>query len=186
MLYFIRGLNYIVINLGELVISSYLSKTDVNLIITAMSISSIVSYLVTGILADKVGRRPLLFIYCLFIPLGLIPMIIFGLPNPELSFIIVLVGMILVNMGIFDLFVLSSIVVIEIIPTEVRGTGTGFKILIGAIGLTSGTLISSIIALNFGLEGAFLLFSIIAIIGLPLIFLFIKETKDTDLTKVEF
>lgn len=185
-LYFIRGLNYIIINLGELVVSNYLSKTEVNLIITAMSISSIFSYLLTGILADKIGRRPLLLIYCSFLPLGVIPMITLGLSNPALTFILVLIGMILVNMGIFGIFVLSSIIVIEIIPTEVRGTGTGFKILVGAIGLTSGTLISSIIALYFGLEGAFLLFSIIAIIGLPLIFLYVKETKDTDLTKVEF
>ena len=71
------------------------------------------------------------------------------------------------------------------IPTEARGTGNGLKSLIAAIGITSGLLLSSIIILFYGLVVAFVFYSLIILIDLPLIYFYIKETKGIDLSEVQ-
>lgn len=63
---FIWTMNYIYIILGELFISQSpnLNEGDINIVITVMSLAVIIGYIITGILADKIGRKPLLYIYC--------------------------------------------------------------------------------------------------------------------------
>ncbi len=185
-IYFIRGINQIFITLGEVIISSspYLSEGEVALVILAMGISSIFGYLFTGILADKIGRKPLLYIYCALFPIGMI-FTFTGVNNPQYAFAMVTTGAVLSNLGYWGVWITISIIVIELVPTEVRGTGSGFKVLMGALGVTIGTLLSSFIAFFVGLEVALFGFSFLYLIGLPLNFLYLKETKGTDLSEVD-
>ena len=89
-----------------------------------------------------------------------------------------------------SLSVLIRIVSLELVPTEIRGMGTGVKSLIAAFGMTVGLLFSSltIYSLPFGdlnLGITFILFSLPYLLIVPLIYFFLKETKNVDLSNVE-
>jgi MFS family permease len=80
------------------------------------------------------------------------------------------------------LVVVNRLVIVEITPTEARGTGTGLRSLAFSIGITIGLFLGSIITYNFGLAWTFIIFSILPLfINIPLNYFLLKETKDVDL-----
>ncbi len=183
---FIWTMNYIYITLGELFIaqSPNLREGDINIIVTVMSLAVIIGYMITAILADKIGRKPLLYIYCSMFFIGAL-ILINGIEIPGAALILACIGTSMMNIAFWGLWVLTSIVTIELIPTDARGTGTGFKNIIGAIGGTSGLIIAGIITYFFSLAVAFLIFSLLLLINLPMIYKFLIETKGIDLKEIK-
>jgi hypothetical protein len=73
----------------------------------------------------------------------------------------------------------------EMLPTDRRGTGSGFRILLFAIGTTIGLLLSSIAILLIGLGTTFILFIVLIFSFIPINFLFISETKGVELSEIK-
>ncbi len=183
---YISGLNYLFVALGESFISNSpnLDQDDINIIVLVMSICVVFGYIFTGYIADKYGRKPLFYVYSILLPIGIM-IAVFGSYSTEGALLFVCIGASLANITFWGLGVVTRLVILEIVPTESRGTGSGMKSLIGAFGITSGLLLSSIIILHYGLGFSFILFSVLLLINIPLIAKYIKETKGIDLSKVK-
>jgi len=180
------GFNYVFVSVGENYISNSpnLNKDDINLIVLIMSISVIFGYLFTGFFADKYGRKPLFYIYTFLIPISIF-IVIFGTRLTEGAIIPVSIGAALLNISYWGLGVVIRIVILEVVPTEVRGTAGGLKSFVSAVGITLGLVFSGTVTLFFNQESAFIIICLLVLINLPLIYLFIKETKGIDLSEIK-
>ncbi|MFX1326917.1 MAG: MFS transporter [Promethearchaeota archaeon] len=163
---------------------SPLTEGDVDIIVYVMGGASIIGYLITGIIADKFGRKILCYIYSLIFPISIIT-IIFGVNLSRGASLVVSIGAGLANVSYWGLRILINIITLEIIPTQARGTGAGTKTLISSVGITVGLILSSIITFNQGLAVSFIVFSMLFIIIIALIFLFLRETKGINLSEIE-
>ena len=183
---YISGLNYIFIALGESFISNSpnLNQDDINIVVLVMSICVIFGYIFTGIVADKYGRKPLLYAYSLLLPVAIM-IAVFGSYATEGALIFVCIGAGLANITYWGLGIVVRLIILEIIPTESRGTGSGMKSLIGAFGITSGLLLSSIIILYYGLGLSFIFFGLLLLINIPLVAKYLRETKGVDLGEIK-
>jgi len=179
------GMNYIFVSVGESYISSSpnLNANDINIIVLVMSVSVVFGYLFTGIVADKFGRKPLFYIYSFLIPVSIL-LVIFGSNLTEGALIIVCIGAGLANITYWGLGVIIRLITIEILPTRARGTGSGLKSLVQAMGITLGLLLSSLITFFYGLAASFIIICLLLFMNLPLIYFFIKETKGLDLSEI--
>ena len=169
--------------------SPYFTDDDATMILTIISAAVFIGYLLTGILADKKGRKLLFYVYAILQPISVI-FVVIGAYSPIGAIIIVAFSAGLAYISGQCLSVLIRIVSLELVPTEIRGMGTGVKSLIAAFGMTLGLLFSSatIYSLPFGdlnLGITFILFSLPYILIVPLIYFFLKETKDVNLSNIE-
>ncbi|MDX1797445.1 MAG: MFS transporter [Candidatus Lokiarchaeia archaeon] len=180
----IIGLNNLFILVGEDFLSDSFTSDDVDTIIWVMGIASIIGYLITGILADKVGRKPLCYIYSIMFPVSII-MIIFGVNLSGGAMMMVMIGAGLANLSYWGLRILISIMALEIIPTQTRGTGAGLKTLASSAGITVGLVISSLITFSQELAVSFLTFSLLFFVVFVLILTVLKETKGVNLSEIE-
>ncbi|MBD3195797.1 MAG: MFS transporter [Candidatus Lokiarchaeota archaeon] len=180
------GFNYIFVSLGEQYINSSpnLTEGDINIIVLAMSFAVILGYLFTGVFADKYGRKPLFYLYSVLFIISIFT-VVFGSKLPLFAIIPVSIGASLANVSYWGIGVVIRLVVVEIVPTDVRGTGSGLKSLISAIGITIGLLLSGGITYFFGLEISFIVLSLFLLINIPLIYKFIKETKGVELNLIK-
>ncbi len=181
----LSGLNYIFISLGESLISQspYLNENDINLIVLVMSGAALLGYIITGLFADKYGRKPLMYLYTIMLPASMI-IIAIGLNHPTNALLFVSIGGCMANMSFWGLGVVVRLTTLEILPTEARGTGTGLRSFVSATGMTAGLLMNSLIVINYGLSTSFVIFSVLLLINLPLIRWLLKETKGIDLSAV--
>ncbi|TFF93548.1 MAG: MFS transporter [Promethearchaeota archaeon] len=180
------GFNYIFVSLGEEYInrSPNLSEGDINIIVLVMSFAVILGYLFTGVFADKVGRKPLFYLYSILFIISIFTVII-GSRLETLAIIPVAIGAALANVSYWGIGVAIRLVVVEIVPTDVRGTGSGLKSLLSAFGITLGLILNGIITFFFSLEISFIILSLLLLINLPIIYKYIKETKGIDLSKIK-
>jgi sugar phosphate permease len=88
----------------------------------------------------------------------------------------------MINIAYWGLYIILSITTIELIPTEARGTGNGFRGLMGSFGSTIGLILTSILVFFFSLQIVFLIFALMVLIDLPIIYKYVIETKGTDLS----
>jgi predicted MFS family arabinose efflux permease len=181
---YLCGLNFIFLQMVELHLatSTALKEGDITLIIYVVALSVISGYILTGIIADKIGRLPLLY---LFSVLMFIATIVLYFGSLSTTFIWLLLGVVLGYVAYDCLHISLRIVTLEVVPTDRRGTGSGLRALITAIGITSGFFIGSGLALFFGLGIAFIIISIPLLINVVLIRRFLVETKGTDLAEVK-
>ncbi len=182
---FIMGINSIFRNLVEQLLTSspYLDQNQVNIVLLLASISVVFAFIIIGILGDKVGRLPLLYIFAILVPIARI-IIAFGSTMSQGAFILSIIGGSLSEIGYWGEWVLISMVILEIVPTEARGTGSGLKSLSAAIGITLGFFMSSIFTLFFNLGTSFIILSLLLVINIILIRKNLKETKQIDLKDV--
>jgi MFS family permease len=150
-----------------------------------MSLCVIFGYLITGLIADKYGRKILVYLYSFLLPIAIFIIVFGSYSSKEYALIFVCIGAGLANIAFWGLGVVLKLVTIEIIPTETRGTGSGIKSLITAIGITSGLFLGSLFIFFFGLEFVFLFFSLLLLINLPLAFFYLKETKGINLSEIK-
>ncbi|MFX0145448.1 MAG: MFS transporter [Candidatus Hodarchaeota archaeon] len=180
----IIGLNNLFILVGEDFLSDSFTTEDVDNIVWVMGIASIIGYLITGLLADRIGRKPLCYLYSIMFPISIL-MIILGVNLPEGALMMVMLGAGLANLSFWGLRILISIMALEIIPTQTRGTGAGLKTLTSSAGITVGLILSSIITFSQGLAVSFLTFSLLFFVVFFLILVFLRETKGINLSHVE-
>jgi len=183
---FFAGLNFFMLQFAESFINlnTSLPESKVNLVITVIAIALILGYLTTGILADKIGRVPLLHLFSVLMPLASILLYI-GSFLTEGTFIVVSLGAALAYVSYYGLTIVLRIVLMEIVPTDKRGTGMGVRALINAFGITAGFLVGSGLTFVFGLGISFIIMSLPLILNVFLTIKYIKETKGTDLSKIE-
>ena len=181
----IRAVVGVFISLGELYMASspYLNEGDINIVVYVLGASVIAGFLMTGMLADKIGRKPLFYIFFVMLTIGAL-IFIYGAVTPGIALILVCIGMSMINIAYWGLYVILSIVVIELIPTEARGTGNGFRGLMGSFGSTAGLLLTSVLVHFFSLQIVFLIFALMLLIDLPIIYKYVIETKGTDLSDI--
>jgi len=183
-LYILRGFNEGFIRYGEdFLYSTTLSSSDIDIVVLMMSISAIFGYLITGLLADKIGRKPLLYVYIFCIPFGIILLLV-GVRIPSAALTLACLAVLIVNTAYWGLWILCGIIIIEILPTEARGTGSGLKIICAAIFGTLVGILNSFIVLSYSYELMFLFPSLLLFLTVPLIIKYLKETKGTDLSEV--
>ncbi|MFX1569993.1 MAG: MFS transporter [Promethearchaeota archaeon] len=180
----IVGLNNIFILVGEDFLSDSFTSADVDTIVWIMGISSIIGYFITGVIADKIGRKPLCYIFSIIFPISII-IIVFGVNLAGGALTMVMIGAGLANLSYWGLRILISIMALEIIPTQTRGTGAGLKTLTSSVGITVGLILSSIITYNQGLEVSFVVFALMFIAIFILVLLFLRETKGVNLSDIE-
>ncbi|MBD3254824.1 MAG: MFS transporter [Candidatus Lokiarchaeota archaeon] len=182
----IAGLNTVFFRLIEAywASSGHVNEAEINLLIYIIAVSVILGYLITGIIADKWGRKPLLYVYSIMFPIVII-IVVLGVNLSGLTLLIVVgtsVGMAyIIGQGIT---IIARLITVEITPTDARGTGSGLRSLIAAVGMTIGLFISSGLILFFGLGLTFIILSLPHLIIVPLTYLFLKETKGINLSDI--
>ena len=179
---FVRGTSGIYILLFEKYISQYLPQNQITLIFFATVFMVVVAYLINGLLADKIGRKPLLYLWSALAPISVLIWVFAG---PQGSFMLVLLGYSLSHISVWGSLGIVRLINIELLPTDRRGTGVGFRNLIGSIGGTIGLLLSSVVILFIGLGPTFIIFVMANFIVIPLTYFYIKETKGVELAKIK-
>ncbi len=182
---FLLGLNGAFVQLGELFLSNHENMTQgrVNIIITMMGGAAVIGFAFTGYLADKFGRKRLCYVYSALMPLSIL-IIILGIENPNFAMISCCIGASLASITYYGLGILNRILCMEILPTDIRGTGTSIRSVITALGITFGLLLNSWLNTLIGLGNAFLLMSLLLIAGIPIIHYLVRETKGIELELV--
>ncbi|MHA1682255.1 MAG: MFS transporter [Promethearchaeota archaeon] len=181
----ILGPNFILLQLGESFISNTvgLGDKEVNNVITIIAVAMILGYLVTGFLADKIGRVPLLYVYSTFLPISTI-MLFASQGAGDAAFTLASIAMAIGYVGFYGLWIVIRIILMEIVATERRGTASGFRAFIQAISMTAGLFIGGMITRQGGLGIAFIILSIPVLLNIVLTKKYINETKGVDLSQL--
>ncbi len=174
----LRGFNLIFVYMGESFLSQNpnFSTNDINIIVFIIAIAAIFGYVITGVVADSYGRLPLLYLYSVLYPAATF-MTLIGMYLPIYSLLVVGIAAGLLNAVFWGITNISTLYVIEITPTELRGAATGFKMFCDSVGATLGLLLSSVITIFYGLGASLLTFSLLFLLYLPIIRKYLKETK---------
>ncbi len=185
---FLLGFNFTLQQLGESFIqgNTDLTEKDINNIIMVIAISVIIGYLGTGILADKIGRVPLIYIFA--VTMILAPIILFMGGQADTTagqFALCALGIGIGYVSYNGLHIVIRLITVEIIPTGCRGTCSGLRAFVQAVGITGGFFLGSIITRSFGLGVTFIVFAIPLVVYFPLTLKFLKETKGTDLSTIQ-
>ncbi|TFG14968.1 MAG: MFS transporter [Promethearchaeota archaeon] len=160
-----------------------ISQSQITLIFLWTILAVIVAYTINGILADRIGRKPLLYIWAALMPISVIIWVL-GALTPY-AYILVQVGYALTHVSYWGLLGIFRVTCLELVPTEKRGTALGFRSLLNALGITFGLLIASVLILFYGLGTTFIIFALVLFLLIPLNFLYGKETKGVDLSDIK-
>jgi MFS family permease len=183
---FLRGGSSIYLGLFEKYISDVgtLTQEQITSIFFLTIFTVLIAYGLNGFLADRIGRKPLLYLWFTLAPISVLIWVL-GAHNATNSYGIVMFGYALSHIAYWGSIGIIRLITIETLPTDRRGTGIGFRSLIGAIGGTIGLLSSSIVILALDLGTTFIIFVMGNLIVLPLAALFLKETKGVELSEIK-
>ncbi len=183
---FIRGMSGIFLGLFEKYIDNVgtISQERVTIIFLLTIFAVFIAYAVNGLLADKIGRKPLLYLWCFLSPVSVI-IWVFGAYHPTSAFLIVLLGYSMSHISVWGAIGVIRLTTIEMLPTDRRGTGVGFRSLMGSIGAIIGLFLSSAVILVVGLGTTFLIFVMGNFIIIPIAYFFLKETKGVELSDIK-
>jgi MFS family permease len=161
-----------------------LNQNQITLVFLATVFMVIFAYLINGLLADRIGRKPLLYLWSILAPISVL-LWVFGVYSPSNAFLIVLIGFSLSHISFWGSWGILRLITIELLPTDRRGTGVGFRGLIGSIGGTFGLFLGGAVILLAGLGTTFTIFVMGNLILIPLTYFFIKETKGVELSEIK-
>ena len=183
---FLRGGSSIYLGLFEKYMDDVgtLTPDAITLIFLATIFMVIIAYAINGFLADRIGRKPLLYLWLFIAPISVV-IWVFGAHNTENAFFIVLIGYSLSHISFWGTIGITRLITIEILPTDRRGTGIGFRSLIGSIGGTIGLLMSGVVILLVGLGITFVIFVMMNFFLIPIAYLYLKETKGVELSEIK-
>jgi len=183
---FLRGVSGIYLGLFEKYMSDVgtLTQDQVTMVFFLVIFAVMIAYSINGFLADRIGRKPLLYLWSFIAPISVL-IWVFGAHNTENAFYIVLLGYSLTHISTWGAIGIIRLTTIEMLPTDRRGTGIGFRSLIGGIGGTVGLLLSGVIILFVGLGTTFIIFVMGHFIVIPIAYFFLKETKGVELSEIK-
>ncbi len=183
---FLRGGSSIYLNLFEKYIHNVgtLTQDQVTSIFFLTIFTVLIAYGLNGFLADRIGRKPLLYLWFSLAPVSVIIWVI-GAQNTKNAYGIVMCGYAMSHIAFWGSIGIIRLITIETLPTDRRGTGVGFRSLIGAVGGTIGLLSSSVVILSLGLGPTFIIFVMGNLVVIPLAVLFLKETKGVELSEIK-
>ncbi len=181
----IYGASTIYLGLFEKYISDVgsLSQSQITLIFLWTILAVLVAYTINGVLADRIGRKPLLYIWAALMPISVM-MWVWGALTPY-AYILVQIGYALTHVCYWGLLGIFRVTTLELVPTEKRGTALGFRSLLNALGITFGLLIASALILFYGLGTTFIIYALLLFLLIPLNFLYGAETKGVDLSDIK-
>lgn len=175
---FILGLNYNTFQTIEDFFMGNLNNNNdlVSMIILVGSLGSLIVFGFTGILADKIGRRPILTIYSITIFIGITGIVYFTIKDIVPGIFIFVV---LAQIGYWGCFSLTKIYCAESFETKIRGGATGWRSLSYALGLTIGALFSSYLLgiAHITVGDIYILYGALALVFPLLVWKFLPETK---------
>lgn len=182
---FFIGLNFAVIGFFEPLISfsGNYTQADFNTMLFIAKLATLIGYLFTGTLSEKLGRKPVICIYVVLWTVSVIAVVI-GSNMTEGGFVLVSIGASFASIATAGCNVLTYLIIYEIIPTEARATSSGVKLAVGTLGTSMGLLIISLLTVPLSAGGALITLALIFLINLPLFYFALKETKGVDLTKI--
>ena len=182
---FLFGFSNLFITLFEKYIADVgtINQTLVTYIFLLTIFTVMAAYLINGLLADRIGRKPLLYFWSCLLPISVLVWVIGALqPNAVLY---VFIGYPLSHVSYWGLWGIIRLTTLELIPTDRRGTGIGFRGLINSIGATIGLLLSSFIILLVGLGTTFIIFVLFNLLMIPFSAFLVRETKGVDLKDIK-
>jgi len=144
--------------------------------------------IVSVLLIDKLGRKPLLYFGISFMAIALLAMMwAFSLNSALLTTkILLMTGMLMYVMGFaVSLGPIVWLMISEIFPTQVRGFGASIATLFnwafnGLVAISFLSLID-----HLGKPGTFFIYFIACLLSLVFVALFVPETKNCSLEKIE-
>ena len=183
---FLRGGSSIYLGLFEKYIDNVgtLTQEQVTTIFLLTIFMVIIAYGANGLLADRIGRKPLLYLWSALSPISVVIWVL-GANNTENAYLFVLLGFALSHISYWGSIGILRLITIEMLPTDRRGIGVGSRSLIGAIGGTIGLLSSSVVILSLGLGTTFIIFVMGNIAVIPIAYFFLKETKGVELSEIK-
>jgi MFS family permease len=158
------------------------SQTTYVFLITVFMV--IIAYVVNGKYADRIGRKPLLYLWVGLAPISVIIWVLGAQAPAGTAFLVVLIGYSLNHISTWGTIGIIRLITLELTPTDRRGTAIGFRSLIGSIGGTIGLLTSGFLILYLDLGLTFIIFIMGNFIIIPIAY-FLKETKDVDLAEIK-
>lgn len=161
-----------------------LTQAQISIIFIWTVVAVLIAFLINGLMADRIGRKPLVYLWSCLLPVGVLTWVI-GAHDPQNAFIIVQIGFALMHVCFWGLLTILSLITIETLPTDRRASGVGLRWLFFAIGTTLGLLLSSIFILFLGLGIAFIIFILTMYMIAPLAYLYMKETKGVELSEIK-
>ncbi len=178
-----NGLNYGFTILTELFLTNHTDLTEgqINTTIYIIAGSVAIGYICTGLLCDKIGRKPMLYAHSIILPTGITIFVIGAFLN---SFIITSLGAALGYAGFWGLTIVLRLISIELVPTDKRGTAGGLRALTWAFGATIGLLIGSILIYTTNPGVSFIILSLPVLLNIILASRHLKETKGVNLSEI--
>ncbi len=154
-------------------------------IIMVSVLGTFIFFGITGVLADKFGRKNVFYMYFTLNVISFIVLVVFAESVAVSgSYWILMIAGFFENGSFWGIFMLSKTYCVENFPTNIRGTCAGWRSMMYAVGLIVGSLISSQLATFLSLGTIFLIFIILtAVVMIPLIAKFLPEMKGVNIIK---